>query len=96
MIQCTSAESPRLRLRGHWSDKIPDLPNENAFPSGMHPIKIWSLDDIKHVVKYTDYDQQDFRASGMERNQEKEQERIKYRPNNGKSSLKCKLKTCSQ
>jgi hypothetical protein len=37
-------------------NKIPDLPNEKAFPNGMFPINIKKMDDMKYI----DHDDRDF------------------------------------
>jgi hypothetical protein len=37
-----------------------NLPNDKTFPNGRRPIKVKEMDDIKQVMKHTDYYQQDF------------------------------------
>jgi hypothetical protein len=41
-------------------NKIPDLPNEKAFPTGMCLINVKKMDDIRQVMKYIDHGHQDF------------------------------------
>jgi hypothetical protein len=75
-------------------NKIPDLPNEKAFPYGMCPINIQKMADIKQVMKYSDHDHHDFWTSilAWENNQQRGPRRVKYWAKNESGGLKCKLK----
>jgi hypothetical protein len=36
-------------------NKIPDLPNEKAFPNGKCPVNVKKMENIRPVIKYTDH-----------------------------------------